>query len=224
MAQGFETYRVDEYWSAVQSVMPAESHLLGAPGHNSLGYRGAEPAWDQPHVVFVGDERTKGGGIDDRQRWTFEVASRMGAAEINFGRADASNEWIMAQAIRVIELYQPRMVVQWTDPGRYLFADEKGRYRDFLEDTTIDRKGRFLQSRVETARRAFYDIATPGLGLHRLMLNATLLAELADAMGSRLIQVGAFLDDASLAFFGARVECVPGPTDGLAEAILEKLR
>jgi len=235
MVQGFEKYRVDYHWGAVRTIMPAESHLFGLVSewdmtdtqenadkvrnpsvdrvqywHNSLGYRGDEPDWEKPSVTFVGDENTKCVGVDDHHMWTNMVAQKQSVNAINFGRDGASNDWIMTQAVRVIEMHETTLVVQWTDPSRYLWVDLKGKFWDFRPDVAIPKQS-ILGNPPEEARKAFYSIDTTKSGIHRLMLNTILLEQLAQTRGVKLVQVFSFLDPGVLSFVTPRVQGVTNP-------------
>ena len=231
--EGYEKYRIDNYWAAVRKIIPAESKFFHQTNewdstdtqetaakvknpacsgivyhHNSLGYRGDEPDWSGTPLVFVGDENTKCVGVDDNHMWTELVGKKRGNKTINFGRDGASNEWIMAQTTRLIELAginSPIFVVQWTDPRRFLFVDEKGRFRDFQPDVPIQKETLLSLNKIEATRKAFYDIETTGSGIHRLLLNSYMLDAFAEAMCVRVIQVFSFLSDETMSFILPRV-------------------
>lgn len=225
---GYEKYLIENMWSPVKEIIPAESRLFGlitdsddtdTPSnaknnpnsdvrykHNSLGYRGEEPEWFSPNVVFVGDENTKCVGVDDAHMWTTMICKNRGEKQINFGRSGASNEWIFAQALRLIEMFQPRrMVVQWTDTRRYMYVSEKKRYYDFHPDREIKRESLFVPNHVERSRKTFYEIDTFPNGVHRLLLNVTVLDELAKAMEISMVHVFSFLTPERLKKIEGRV-------------------
>ncbi len=230
MVQGFEKYRVDHHWGAIRQIIPAETRYFNLSTqwddtdtretaeivknpcvdgvlyrHNSLGYRGKDPDWKLPHTVFVGDENTKCIGVDDAHMWTTLVAENLDTKAINFGRDGASNEWIMSQAVRIIELHQPTMVVQWTDPFRYLYVDSKGKYWDFHPNREIPKSSIFSGNAPEEARKAFYTIDTMKTAIHRLMMNSILLDQLAASWDVKIVQVFSFLEQTPLAFVSPRV-------------------
>jgi hypothetical protein len=179
--------------------------------------------WALPCVAFVGDERTAG------QAWTTSVALSLGAAHVDLARPGASNDWMAALALRVLELHRPALVVQWTDPTRYWYVDDKQQYRDFVKEQPIPRDRLSFMNPAEEARQTFYAIETRGMALHRLMMHTTLLHELGRTAGTRVVQIFSWLDGSWLDFLRPRVDGVVEPIAGrdpalLSEWVLERLR
>jgi len=223
---GYEKYRIANNWGIERGIIPAESHLFNLKAgwdstdtpenaqacmnpsvdevtykHNSLGYRGDELRWNVPNLTFVGDENTKCVGIDDEHMWTRIVARQRGVWENNLGRDNASNEWIGEQSLRVMEFHPAtKLVVQWTDPRRFMYVDYKGRYRDFLPDREIVRDSLFVSNKPETARKVFYEIDNPMWGIERMMLQVTLVEEFADAFKIPCLHVFSFINQYALDF------------------------
>ncbi len=207
---GHESYRIADHWGAERKIFPVESELK----------------WRVPNITFVGDANTHS------LTWPRVIAQKRDVWENNLGRVWASNDWIGEQALRVMEIHpSTKLVVQWTDTERYLYVDNKSKYRDFSRNKSLERDTLFATNKPEIARKAFYDVDNPMWGLQRLMFQVLMVDQYSESFGIPCVQVFSFLDDSTLDFVRkcAPRKCVLNPLYGedrmerLKDWVLEKL-